>query len=86
VHDAVVRALVELEEYDPCGGYPVPELRNFRENRVASIAEAVVHLAKLWRFCLLMHLAPRAAALLSLLGATELVEHFLNLLSYVIYV
>ncbi|RCV41951.1 hypothetical protein SETIT_9G176000v2 [Setaria italica] len=49
VHNAVVQALVELNECNPSGRYPVHVLWNFSENRKASVARAVKHLMKLWK-------------------------------------
>ncbi|TKV92655.1 hypothetical protein SEVIR_9G174501v4 [Setaria viridis] len=49
VHNAVVQALVELNECKLSGRYPVHVLWNFSENRKASVARAVKHLMNLWK-------------------------------------
>ncbi|KAK2424458.1 protein INVOLVED IN DE NOVO [Trifolium repens] len=44
VHEAVATALKALNEYNPSGRYPVPELWNNREGRRASLKEGVSYL------------------------------------------
>ncbi|KAI5675646.1 hypothetical protein M9H77_06596 [Catharanthus roseus] len=49
VYKAVIRASNELNEYNPSGRYPVPELWNPLEGRKASLKEGVSHILKLWK-------------------------------------
>ncbi|XP_048420738.1 factor of DNA methylation 1-like isoform X1 [Pyrus x bretschneideri] len=49
VFHAVKTALAELNEYNPSGRFPVPELWNFKEKRKATVAEGVSYLMNLWK-------------------------------------
>jgi len=48
-HDVVVKALVEMNEYNPSGRYPERVLWNFKENRRAPLEEAVAYLLNHWK-------------------------------------
>lgn len=41
VYYTVVTALTEMNEYNPCGRCPVPELWNFAQGRRATLGECV---------------------------------------------
>ncbi|CAN4098834.1 unnamed protein product [Withania somnifera] len=49
VYQAVLTALNELNEHNPSGRYPVPQLWNNKEKRTASVSEGVEHILKQWK-------------------------------------
>lgn len=48
-YKAVADALLELNEYNPSGRYPVPELWNSRKGKRASLKEIIEYIIKQWK-------------------------------------